>query len=102
MCSGEELLLFVKSSGMSAGDTVVYSIAEKGTGNRGGKDNNGGGSGATLSGSYEVTKQDLNGGGGRNKKGKGGRKGRSGKGKELSVECFDSIHLQSDPSKPVV
>ena len=65
-------MLFVKSSGMSAGDSVVYSIAEKGTGNRGGKDNNGGGSGATLSGSYEVTKQDLNGGGGK-KKGK--RKG---------------------------
>ena len=73
---------------MSAGDSVVYSIAEKGTGNRGGKDNNGGGSGATLSGSYEVTKQDLSGGNGRNKKGKGGRRGRSGEGEEMSVELM--------------
>ena len=71
MCFGDELRLVVKAAKFSAGYSVVYSIAEKGAGNRGGKDNSGGTAGATLTGSYEVTAEDLNG----KKKGNGTRKG---------------------------
>ena len=84
MCFGDELRLVVKAAKFSAGDSVVYSIAEKGAGNRGGKDNSGGTAGATLTGSYEVTAEDLEGGSGRKKN--GGRKGRSGKGKVVSIQ----------------
>ena len=74
MCFGDDLVLMVKSARMSAGDSVVYSIAEKGAGNRGGKDNNGGNNGgaAILSDTYEITDEDLDGG---NEKKKGNRKG---------------------------
>ena len=91
VCFGDELRLVVKAAKFSAGDSVVYSIAEKGAGNRGGKDNSGGtAGGATLTGSYEVTAEDLEGGSGRKKK--GGRKGRSGKGKVVSMKSYNRFN----------
>ena len=90
VCFGDDLRLAVKAAKLSAGDSVIYSIAEKGKGDRGGKDNaGGGGGGASLSGSYEVTAEDLDsgeeetararGGGG----GKESRRGRQGRGQSV-------------------
>ena len=89
VCFGDDLRLAVKAAKLSAGDSVIYSIAEKGKGDRGGKDNAGGGGGASLSGSYEVTAEDLDsgeeetararGGGG----GKESRRGRQGRGQSV-------------------
>ena len=94
VCFGDDLRLAVKAAKLSAGDSVIYSIAERRKGDRGGKDN-AGGSGASLSGSYEVTAADLEeeeeeetvrararprgGGGG----GKGSRRGRQGRGQSV-------------------